>query len=97
MGWCRQDCTPRLDWRFVSGDLHTVPVGCGADGHPEVVMDILFFEGMTAEQSLALATEEVTSAPAAQGWDEGFQMFTSTMVPALRAVAGSHPPPAVAG
>jgi hypothetical protein len=45
---------PRLDWRFVSGDLHTVPVGYGPDGKPAVVMDILLFEGMSAEQSLAL-------------------------------------------
>jgi hypothetical protein len=78
----------RLDWRFVSGDLHTVPVGCGADGKPAVVMDILLFEGMSAEQSLALATEKVNGAPAAGGWQEGFKMFTKTMVPALRAVTG---------
>ena len=78
---------PRLDWRFVSGDLHTVPVGYGPDGKPAVVMDILLFEGMTAEQSLALATQKVNGAPAAGGWDQGFQMFTSTLVPALRALA----------
>jgi hypothetical protein len=35
---------PRLDRRFVGGDLHTVPASCGADGQPEVVMDILLFE-----------------------------------------------------
>jgi hypothetical protein len=73
---------PRLDWRFFGGDLHTVPVGCGPGGKPAVVMDILVFEGMTAEQSLALATKTLTGAPAAEGWDEGFQMFTSTRVPA---------------
>ena len=50
---------PRLDWRFVSGDLHTIPVGYGADGKPVVVVDILLFEGMTAEQSLALATKKL--------------------------------------
>jgi hypothetical protein len=88
---------PRLDWRFVSGELHTVPAGCGADGRPEVVMDILLFEGMTAEQSLALAKTKLNGAPAAEGWEEGFRLFTSTMVPALRAVAVCPPPPAVAG
>ena len=25
---------PHLDWRFLSGDLHTVPVGYGDDGKP---------------------------------------------------------------
>ena len=79
---------PRLDWRFVSGPLHTVPVGYEPDGKPAVVMDILLFEGMSAEQSLALATEKVNGAPAAGGWQEGFKMFTKTMVPALRAVTG---------
>jgi hypothetical protein len=79
---------PRLDWRLVSGDLHTVPVGCEAEGKPAVVMDILLFEGMTAEQSLALATEKVNGAASAKGWEECFKIFTKTMVPALHAVAG---------
>ena len=81
---------PRLDWRFVGGDLHTVPVGYGLDGHPKVVMDILLFEGMTAEESLVLATKKGNGVPAAKGWEEGFQLFLTTMVPALRAVAGVH-------
>jgi len=87
---------PKLDWRFVVGDLHTVPVGFGPDGHPKVVMDILLFEGMTAEQSLALATKKFNRAPATEGWKESFQMFVNMMVPALRAVAGGYPPPAAA-
>jgi hypothetical protein len=73
-----------------SGDLHTVPVGYGPDGKPEVVMDILLFEGMTAEQSLALATKKLNGGSAAERGDQDFQMFTSTLVPALRAVAGNH-------
>ncbi len=80
---------PRLDWRFVSGDLHTVPVGYGPDGKASVVMDILLFEGMTAEQSLALATKKVNGASAAEGWEDGFQLFVRLLVPALRAVAGN--------
>jgi hypothetical protein len=35
---------PRLDRRFVSGGLHTVPVGCGAARHPELAVDIPRFE-----------------------------------------------------
>jgi hypothetical protein len=35
---------PRLDRRFVGGDLHTAPAGCGADGQPGVGMDVLLFE-----------------------------------------------------
>jgi hypothetical protein len=87
----------RPNWRLVSGDLHTVPVSYGPDGHPQVVIDSLLFEGMTAEQSLALGTNKVNGAPAAEGWEEGFQLFVSKMVPGVRAVAGGHPPPAVAG
>jgi hypothetical protein len=88
---------PRLDWRFVSGHLHTVPVGYEPDGEAVVVMDILLFEGMTAEQSLVLATEKANGVPSAQGWEECFKMFTKTMVPALQVVAGGHPPSAVEG
>ena len=81
---------PRLDWRFVSGDLHTVPVGYQPDGTAAVVMDILLFEGMTAEQSLALATQKVNGTPTAEGWEEGFQLFVRLLVPALRAVAATN-------
>lgn len=80
---------PTLDWRFVGGDLHTVPVGYGPDGKPVVVMDILLFEGMTAEESLALATKNLAGAPDIKEWDDDFQMFGSLMVPTLRAVAGN--------
>src|SRR5262245_42506560 len=34
---------PDLEWRFISGDRHTVPVGYDQDGNPRVVMDILLF------------------------------------------------------
>ena len=52
-------------------------------------MDILLFEGMTAEQSLALATEKVNGAPAAERWEEVFRLFISVVVPALRAATGA--------
>jgi hypothetical protein len=58
---------PDLDWRFVGGEFHTVPVGHGPDGEPQVVMDILNFDGLTAGQSLALATMEPDGAPVADG------------------------------
>jgi hypothetical protein len=63
-------------------------VGYGKDGKPKVVMDILFFEKMTAEQSLARATEKAKNAPAATGWDQFYQFFVSAMVPDLRVLAG---------
>ena len=44
---------PALDWRFASGEWHTVPVGYLGE-EPQVVMDILHFDTITAEQSLAL-------------------------------------------
>jgi hypothetical protein len=88
---------PRLDWRFVGGQLHTVAVGYEPDGEAAVVMDILLFEDMSAEESLARATQKVNGAPAAEGWEEVFRLFVSLMVPALRAVAGGHPSSAVAG
>ena len=44
-------------------------------------MDILLFKGMTAEQSLALATEKVNGAPAAERWEEVFRLFISVVEP----------------
>ena len=60
---------PELDWRFVSGDLHTVPVGYGPDGSPKVVMDILLFDSMTAQESIAQAMRTLEGAPAHEGWE----------------------------
>lgn len=49
---------PELDWQFVSGDRHSVPVGYDANGNPRVVMDILLFAFHDAEKSIALAKED---------------------------------------
>jgi hypothetical protein len=68
---------------------------CGAALRAQ--MDILLFEGMTAEQSLALATQKVNGAPAAERWEEVFRLFISVVVPALGAATGGHPPQAAAG
>jgi hypothetical protein len=87
---------PPAQWAALSGDLHTVPGDYGPDGHPQGVRDILLFDGMTAGPSLALATNKVNGAPAAEGWAEGFPLFVNQAVPALRALARCHPPPAAA-
>ena len=76
---------PDLDWRFVIGDLHTVPVGYGPDGEPRVVMDILLFDQMTAEGSLANTQRRSDRVPSARGWNRVFKFFTERFVPALRA------------
>jgi hypothetical protein len=77
---------PDLDWRFASGDLHTVPVGYDASGEPRVVMDILCFEYFTAAQSLAhtQAQEVSTSSDARSQWDAAFQEYITNVLPALK-------------
>jgi hypothetical protein len=45
---------PELDWQFISGDYHTVPVGSW-NGQYRVVMDILRFREETAEEAIAFA------------------------------------------
>jgi hypothetical protein len=81
---------PNLDWRFVSGDRHTVPVGYDADGNSKVVMDILLFDSMTAEESITFASR---NRDAGQGrkwekvWEKLFQVFVQRIVPAIRASA----------
>lgn len=80
---------PSLEWRFISGDLHTVPVGFDDDKNPRVVMDILLFDMNTAEESIAFAMKEVDCAPEAKGWNEAFQAFCDVVVPRLRDTAES--------
>jgi hypothetical protein len=75
---------PRLDWRFASGDLHTVPVGGEPGGGPAVVMDILLFDRMTAGESLALAAKEVGRGA---NWDSFYDHFMGQFVPGLREIA----------
>jgi hypothetical protein len=78
---------PDLEWRFVSGDRHTVPVGYDAEGNPRVVMDILLFDFHSAEQSIALAQEDFPklkpSAKDRKSWDKCFATFIKMVVPAL--------------
>ena len=78
---------PSLDWRFISGDLHTVPIGYDADGNPRVVMDILCFDTQTAEESIAFAMKVADEPPETEGWNEVLQIFYRRMVPRLRETA----------
>jgi hypothetical protein len=76
---------PELDWQFVSGSLHTVAVG-RLNGEPKVVMDILNFKRMNAEESLELAERILPNRPELEGkgWEPLFAAFTGNVVPAIR-------------
>jgi hypothetical protein len=78
---------PSLDWQFVSGDLHTVPVGFGPGGDPQVVMDILLFERMSAEESIAHAMKKLDAAEEGDGLESYYEAFVRGTVPLLRASA----------
>lgn len=82
---------PHLDWHFLSGDLHTVPVGYGPDGSPRVVMDILQFDAMTPEESIDFAMKKVDYAPEGKQHNELFQLFLSKIVPLLWSSASATP------
>ena len=82
---------PNLDWRFVSGDVHTVRVGYGPDGKPRVVMDILLFDHFTAEESIIHTRKEIeklkTSDEIRNKWAKFYQIFETELVPKLKARA----------
>lgn len=78
---------PHLDWRFISGDMHTVPVGYGADSEPTVVMDILLFESMTAEESIAHTQKKLDTPTGGENWDKLFDFFVRKCVPRIRDAA----------
>ena len=79
---------PDLEWRFLSGDLHTVPVGYGPDGERRVVMDILLFDYFTAEQSIAHVHEKVenlkTSRKAKKMWKALLEIYVTKIIPKLK-------------
>lgn len=75
---------PELQWKMLSGDLHTVPVGYDADGAARVVMDILNFAFMTADESIAAAGMTVGREPSRQ-WELVFRTMEETVVPMIRA------------
>jgi hypothetical protein len=78
---------PDLDWRFLSGDCHTIPVGYGPDGEPRVVMDILLFDEMTAEESIANTQRKAFRSQekrVKKSWDKMFKFFTQEFIPVVR-------------
>lgn len=75
---------PDLRWKMMSGDLHTVPVGYDKSDDARVVMDILLFDSMTAEQSIAYA-QKVLGEERATGWDACFQGMEEEIVPLILA------------
>ena len=48
---------PELEWKFILGRLHTVPVGF-QNGQPRVVMDILWSHNTTSKASMDYALRE---------------------------------------
>src|SRR5262249_55651269 len=78
---------PDCDWRFISGDLHTLPVGYHND-EPRVVMDILNFATKTAEESIAFAQMMSDKAlPTTVYWPLLQETFIERMVPRLKGAA----------
>jgi hypothetical protein len=71
-------------WKMLSGDVHTVPVGYDKDGAARVVMDILQFDSMTAEQSMAHATKSLGRKRNPQ-WETAFRYMEEQVVPQIRA------------
>jgi hypothetical protein len=78
---------PELEWKFVSGRCHTVPVGYDENGQARVVMDILLFEDMTAEESIRFALLRKHSAKQTL-----FTGFATKVVPAIRETLASKEP-----
>ena len=78
---------PKLRWKFVSGRCHTVPVGYDENGQARVVMDILLFEDMTADESIRFALLKKHSADRML-----FTGFATKVVPAIRKTLASKEP-----
>ena len=78
---------PKLRWKFVSGRCHTVPVGYDENGQARVVMDILLFDEMTAEESIEFALLKKHSAR-----ERLFTGFETKVVPAIRKTLASKEP-----
>jgi uncharacterized protein YhfF len=77
---------PDLDWRFVSGSIHTVAVGFRGD-EPRVVMDILNFSRMSAGESISLARKTVEGDSDTDSWRRVHETFVNIVVPMLRGAA----------
>lgn len=74
---------PDLEWRFVSGQYHTIAVG-SRNGEDRVVMDILNFKQMTAEESIALASQVLPKpARSEMNWQKIYRLHIQMFVPWL--------------
>jgi hypothetical protein len=80
---------PDLDWRFVCGDSHTVPVGYSPEGHALLLMDLLRFEELPAAQSLELARQKGTDETLGF-WGDVYENYLRRFVPDLREFAEDH-------
>jgi hypothetical protein len=79
---------PQLDWQFICGGLHTVPVG-SANGEYKVVVDILNFKNLTAQESIDFAQE--TGPEQAPDYLKNFLAhYIADTVPLLREMAKRH-------
>lgn len=65
---------PELRWDIMAGDLHTVAVGFNGDGDPEVVMDILLYDMLTAQESIQLTQKTIEGVPHGN-WNECYKIF----------------------
>ncbi len=73
---------PELNWKFVSGDGHTIPVGYDEDGRPRVVMDILLFDDFSAEESIDFALS--LQGEPSFGLKKSFEIFETDVASAIR-------------
>jgi len=81
---------PDLDWRFLTEDPHTVPVGYDETGSPKVVMDILLFERFTAEESIEHAQLKLTTGEMdedSKQWVALYRCFEEKVIPILKRFA----------
>ena len=76
----RRDQYPELDWKFISGRFHTVVVGYDHRGHAQVVLDILWFDESTAEESIEFAQGMREHA----AWQRTFAFFETDVAAAVR-------------
>lgn len=73
---------PELNWKFVIGKQHTVPVGYDENGQPRVVMDILLFDEYSAAESVDFALSEKRDP--SSGWKKAFEIFETDVASAIR-------------
>ena len=81
---------PSLRWEIVSGDLHTIALGYDANDDPRVVMDILLFDCMTANDSIRHAGRKEEGFPHTN-MSGCYEMFVDGLRTLLRLKASLEP------